>query len=296
MKDYVILTDSCSDLENELREKYDIHYLPMHFTVDGKEYDADLDWKTLSPKEFYDLMRNGKRITTSQVSVNEFKERFTEYAENNFDVLYIGCSSALSASIKAALVAAEDVKEQTGAKIICIDSLQSSYGEGFITIEAAKLKLQGKSIEEVADFAEKEKLKFNQEATVESLHFLKQSGRISAFSAFFGSMLSVKPIIISDALGRNIAVEKVKGRQNSFNKIAERVADEIITEKYKDIYIAHADCEKDVDLLKEILKTKLADKEITFHTGYIGPIVGASTGPGTVIVDFYGKEVEKINN
>ena len=293
MKGFIVLTDSCSDLDKYTREKYGILYLPMHFTVDGKEYSADLDWKDFSPREFYDLMRNGKRITTSQVAANEFEKLFSEYAEKDIGVLYIGCSSALSASVKSAIVVAEEIKTKyKGAKIICIDSLSSSLGQGYMTVEAAKKKEKGCSLEEIADFLEKEKLKFNQEATVESLHYLKLSGRISAVSAFFGSMLAVKPIIISDAAGRNVAVEKVKGRQNSFNKIVERVLNEINTEKYKEIYLAHADCEEDINKIAALLKAKLP-ADINYHTGYIGPIVGASVGPGTIIVDFYGKEVQQ---
>ncbi len=292
MNDYVILTDSCSDLEKELREKFDIKYIPMRFTVDDAEYAADLDWKIISPKDFYDLMRNGKRVKTSQISVIDFETVFETYAEKNTDILYIGCSSALSASVKASVVAAENVKEKyPDVKILCVDSLNSSYALGLMTIYAAHMKKNGKTIQEVADSIEREKLNYNQEATVESLHYLKLSGRISAASAFFGGMLSVKPIIVSDIKGQNVSIEKVRGRQTSFDKIAERVADEIITDNHDEIFIAHADCEKDAILLKEIIAAKLGDKNIKFHIGYVGPIVGASTGPGTIIVDFYGKKV-----
>lgn len=292
MKNFVILADSCCDLDKNTRSEYEIEYIPMHFTVDGKEYPADLDWKDFSPREFYDIMRNGKRVTTSQTSANEFKEKFEFYAKENTDVLYLGCSSALSASVKSAEIAAEDVKNRyPNAKLVCIDTLVSCLGQGYIAVEAAKLKRQGKGIEEIADFVEKNKLRFDQEATVESLHYLKLSGRISAASAFFGSMLAVKPIIVSDALGRNVAVEKVKGRQNSFKKIAERVLNGINSEKYKDVYLAHADCENDIKTLLALLKEKLP-ADINYHTGYIGPIVGASVGPGTVAVFFYGKEAE----
>lgn len=294
MNNFVILSDSCCDLDKATRETYGIDYVPMHFTVDGKEYTADLDWAVFAPHEFYELMREGKRVTTSQAGAGEFKERFEHYAKENTDVLYIGCSSALSASVKAAEVAAEDVKNRyPDIKIVCIDTLVACLGLGYITVQCAKLKAQGKRLEEIADFVEKEKLKFNQEATVESLHYLKLSGRISAASAFFGSILAVKPIIISDALGRNVAVEKVKGRQNSFRKIVERVVNGINTEKFKDVYLAHADCKDDIEVLAAMLKEKLP-ADVTYHTGYIGPIVGASVGPGTVGVYYYGKEAEKL--
>ena len=292
MRKFIIVTDSCSDLNNALREEYQIEYIPMHFSCDEVEYYADLDWKKLSEKEFYDLMRSGKRIITSQINVSEYEERFKKYIDEGFDILSISCSSALSSSVKASYVARDELlKTNENAKIICIDSLNSCYGLGLLCIIASKLRDDGKTIEEVASYIESIKLKINQEATVESLKYLKQAGRVSAASAFFGGLLNIKPIIISDAIGQNFAVEKVKGRKTSFIRIAERIKDEYESHQFQRVFIGHGDCIEDCQALKEEVE-KVLPEDVEITTGYIGPIVGASCGPGVLGVYFIGKEVE----
>ncbi len=296
MKKFVILTDSCSDLPLELREKYDIDYIPMHFSCEGKEYIADLDYKEISVKDFYNLMRDGKRVITAQTTAPEYTEKFTKIVEDGFDILSISCSSALSASVKASYVARDSVLEaHPDAKIICIDSLMSCAGLAAICIKASKLRGEGESIEECAAWVEENKLKFNQEASVDKLTYLKQAGRVSAASAFFGGIFNVKPIIISDCMGRNAAIEKVKGRRVSMARIAERVADAYY-ESDIPLFISHADVPEEAELLREMVFDKLRERGINpesleTYTTHIGPIVGASVGPGTIAAYFYGKAV-----
>lgn len=296
MKKFVILTDSCSDLTLELREKYDIDYVPMHFSCDDKDYVADLDYKEISAKDFYNLMRDGKRVITAQANTAQYLEAFEKYINEGFDVLSISCSSALSASVKASYAARDELlAKYPEAKIICIDSLISSIGEGLITIKAAELRAEGKSIDEVAEWIEENKLRFNQNGCPEKLTYLKQAGRVSAASAFFGGLLNIKPIIISDAKGRNVAVEKVKGRKASLIRAAELTAEEYESSDIS-IGISHADCEDEAKELLAVILEKLSAKGVdtskvnTVFT-YIGPIVGASVGPGTVIAYCYGKKV-----
>lgn len=291
MKKFVIITDSCSDLNKELRTKYDIEYVPMHFSMDGKDYKASLDWEDFSVSEFYNHMRNGKRFLTAQVIAEDYKKAFTEWIEKGYDVLSISCSSALSASINASRVVREQLLEKyPDAKIYCIDSLNSSFGLGILCIQAAKLREEGKSIDQVAEWLEEKKLTANQECTVEKLSYLKQAGRVSAASAFFGGLLNIKPIIISDAIGQNHAVEKVKGRQTSIERLAERFAEEVEDVDYQNVCVCHADNLEDGLKLKAAVESKLK-KPMDITMGYIGPIVGASAGPGTLAVYFFGKEV-----
>lgn len=295
MKKYVIVSDTCCDLESEMRERYDIEYIPMHFTIDGKEYVADLDWKEFSVKEFYDIMRGGKRITTSQVNSAEYEKAFEQYIKEGYDILSISCSSALSASVKASCVVRDAMlAKYPQSKIVCIDSLASCYGLGLLCIRAAQMRADGKSIEEVAAWIESNKLRFNQEVTVEKLSYLKQAGRVTAASAFFGGMLNVKPIIISDAKGQNSAVMKVSGRKNSYAKIAERIAAEIDLNEWNMIAVCHADCEKDAQELRTAIEEVIGKDKVQFHMSYIGPIVGASAGPGTLGAFCLGKEVTYI--
>ncbi len=292
MKDFVILTDSCGDLPRDLREKYNMEYVPMHYCYDGKDVIASLDWEFLSATDFYNVMRSGKRIITSQVNDSTFEEAFERFVSEGRDVLYIACSSALSSSVNASYRVRDAVlKKYPAAKIICVDSLNSCSGLALLCIRASELRAEGKSIEEVASWITENCKKVNQECTVDSLKYLKQAGRVSAASAFFGGILSVKPIIISDVNGQNVAVEKVKGRKNSLDRIVERFVERYESLSYQRIFIVHADCLEEATALKERIYDVLVDKDVEIYINYIGPTVGASVGPGTIGVYFFGKEV-----
>ena len=181
MKNFAIITDSCSDLGENLRTKYGIDYIPMHILFDDKDIPASLDWEYIPLKEFYDLMRKGKRIKTAQIIADEYRKKFEEYLEKGEDILYIACSSGLSASFNTSLsVRDEMLKKYPDSKVVCVDSLNSCLGQGLICISASKLREEGKTIEEVAEYTEKNKLRMNQFCTVESLAYLKREiGRAS---------------------------------------------------------------------------------------------------------------------
>lgn len=292
MKKFVIITDSCSDLRKELRLQYDVDYIPMHMSYNGHDMIASLDFEEISVKDFYDMMRKGTRFITAQVTAKEFKEKFENYIKQGLDVLYISCSSALSASVNASYVARDELLAiYPESKIICVDSLNSCSGLGLMCKIASRLREEGKTIEEVATWLEENKLKVNQEATVEKLTYLKQAGRISFASAFFGGLLNVKPIIVSDVKGHNAAIQKVKGKKVAFEKLIERAVSEYKPEICKDVIFAHADCEEDALELKRLFMEKTNVKEEDTSIEYIGPIVGASVGPGTVAIYCVGTEV-----
>lgn len=292
MKKFVIITDSCSDLDKPLREKFDIDYIPMHINFEGKEYEADLDYREISLEEYYNLMKQGVRIKTAQINANEYLPFFEKYLKDGFDVLYVACSSALSHSVEESRKASEELKAKyPESKIICVDSLTACFALGMLCIRASELRAEGKTIEETAEWINENKLTVNQECTVETLKYLKQAGRVSAASAFFGGLLSVKPIIISDASGINAAVEKVKGRMTSINRLVERFKEEYVSVPYQRVRVVHGDGESDGKILLEKIKEAIPDKDVEVTFGNIGPIVGATTGPGTLAVYFYGKEV-----
>lgn len=294
MKNYAIVTDSGCDLDTDIRKKYDIEYLKMYINYDEKEFPASLDWEVYSPKELYDVMRNGTRVLTAQITVQDYVEAFEKYLENGQDVLSISCSSALSGSFKASCVARDELlKKYHDRKIICIDALNSCLGEGLITILAAKMRQDNKTIEEVAEWIESKKLDVNQIATVEDLIYLKRAGRVTAASAAFGGLLQVKPILISDAKGQNYPIEKVKGRRASINRIVELTKELIINPAEQTLFVGHGDCITEAEMLKDRLINEVGCKDV--YINYIGPIIGASTGPGTLGVYFLGKTVA-INN
>ena len=291
MRKYIILTDTGSDLDTCLREQYDIAYVPMRFSLDSVDYEADLDWKHFSAKEFYDMMRNGKRFITAQVNVATYKKTFEKYLSEGYDVLYIACSSEISASVNASRVACEEVlKNYPDGKIICVDTLRACYALALLCIRASELRAEGKTIEETAAWVEENRLTVNMIGSVDKLTYLKQAGRVSAASAFFGGLLNIKPIIIADAKGKNFALEKVKGRRTSLNRIAEMMKENYLEQPYQRIMISHADCLEDAEELKRLCEEKLG-KELDVHIGYVGICVGASVGPGMLGVYFFGKEV-----
>ena len=201
-------------------------------------------------------------------------------------------SSALSGSIEASKMARDSLlKKYPESKIICIDSLNACFGLGLLCIRASEMRAEGKSIEETAVWIEANRKHMNQECTVDKLSYLKQAGRVSAASAFFGGLLNIKPIIISDAKGRNLAVEKVKGRHTSFVRVAERMAERYEDVPYQNVCISHAVCPEGAEELKKEILARLPQLEGKITTTWMGPIIGATCGPGIVSAFFYGKKV-----
>lgn len=289
MNKFVIFADSTCDLDKEMRQRYDIDYVPMNYVIDEEEYVASLDWECHSAKELYDIMRNGKRVYTTQVPQSAYVEKFKAVLDKGMDVLYISCSSALSGSISIAKVVAEQLKaEYPDRAICCVDSLISSLGQGHLAVMASQYRAEGHTAEETAKYIEDNRFFVNQFATVESLEYLRRAGRVTASSAFFGNLFGVKPIIISDRIGQNYAIKKVKGAKNAKREIANLIK-EAANGVYDTLYISHADCIRDAEALRDEILEIAPFKNV--HIGIIGPIVGASVGPGTIIAYCYGNEV-----
>lgn len=291
MRQIAILTDSTSDVSKELREQYGLDYLKMAVTVDGKEYPASLDYEQYTPSWIYGEMRKGTRVKTVQVTVEEFSKKFTEYLDKGMDILYVACSSALSGSYNTGRVVAEELlANYPGAKIVCVDARDSSMGEGYLAITASEMAKEGKTIEEIAAQLESDREYIHQWAATETLTYLARAGRVSAGKAFFGNMLGMKPLLISNLKGENFAIKKVRGRKASIEEIANEVANEIVDPENQIISVMHADDEAGATMLKEAILSKITVKGV--YMGIIGPIVGASVGPGTVAVYFKGKKLE----
>ena len=291
MRNVKIITDSWSDLNAELLERYDIDYAEMRTVYQGKETPAKLTWTDSEVHDLYNIMRNGERITTTQVPVEEFMRVFKKYLDMNMDIVYIGCSSKQSGSVNTGHVTAQKLMaEYPDSNIICIDSLNASIGEGVLAIEAAKKAKEGASAVEIEAYILSIRKKLNQFVTVHSLTALRRAGRVKGSAAFFGNLMGVKPIIIADANGDQAAYKKVKGRANSFAEIVAMLKETIIKPEEQTVYIAHGDCDTDeLKTLTDMVKERIPCKDI--YTVYIGPIVGASIGPDAIGVWGFGKEV-----
>ena len=291
MRKVKIITDSCADLTAEQLNKYNIDYARMSTVYEGKETLAELTWTPEEAHALYNLMREGKRITTAQVSVEEFNRIFEKYLKLDMDIVYIGCSSKQSGSVNTGYVTAKKLMaEYEGSSIVCIDSLNASIGIGMLAIEAAKMAEEGASAEDIEKHILSVRKKVNQYVTVHSLDALRRAGRVKGAAAFFGNLMGVKPILISDANGTQAAYKKVKGRQKSFEEIVNMLKASIIDSENQTIYFTHADCSQDeVDALVALIKREIPCKDV--EVGFIGPIIGASIGPDAVGIWGFGEEV-----
>ena len=291
MRKVKVIADSCADLNVEQLNKYGIAFAKMSTSCDGVESVATLLWTDEEAHEHYNKMRDGKRIITAQVSVEEFQRVFEEYLKQDMDIVYIGCSSKQSGSVNTGFVTAKKLMENyEGSTIICIDSLNASMGEGMLAIEAAKLANDGASATEIEAHILAIRKKVNQYVTVHSLDALKRAGRVKGSAAFFGNLMGVKPIIIADANGDQAAYKKVKGRQKSFEEIVAMLKASIIEPEKQTIYMTHADCAKEeIDGLVELIRKEIPCLDV--EVGFIGPIIGASIGPDAVGIWGFGEEV-----
>lgn len=291
MRRVKIITDTCSDLTPALLSQYDIDYAKMSVVEDGVESPAPLDWDAETYHEFYDKIRNGKRITTSQVPISEFERIFTQYLDDGYDIVYIACSSKQSSSVNTGSVVAKKLLvNYPDAKIFCIDSLNASIGEGMLAIEAAKMAKDGKSAEEINDYIISVRKNVGEYFTVHTLEYLKRAGRVSASSAFFGNLMGIKPILVSDVDGRQAAFKKVKGRQNSIKELVALTKESIRESKEQTLYVVQSDTvQEDIDTLVELLKQEIDCRDICVLT--LGPIIGASAGPDALGVLFFGEKV-----
>ena len=295
MKKYAIVTDSSCDLSKEYREAHHIDYAKMLLNwplANGeiREEIADLDWQAFSMREFYDLLRNGTRITTSLITPQNYREVFEKHLEKGEDVLYLACSSGLTASWKVAekLIQDELTAKYPNNKVVLLDTLRAGMSQGQIVMLAVEAQENGKSLDEVIELVEKEKLHYKEIGIPDTLKYLKRAGRVSAPAAYFGNLVGLKPILVFDEKGSNIAIEKAIGRKKAFAMMAEIIKNDIINPENQTIYLMHADCsDDDINAFKNMVNSAAKVKEIVVMP--LGPIIGASSGPGTVIINYYGK-------
>ena len=296
MSKYAIITDSASDLSQAYREANGVDYAKTMMSwkkEDGEniEIGASLDWDFISYKDFYNLLRGGTRVYTAQVTVQNYLDVFEPHLKKGEDVLYVACSSGLSASLNVARMLADgELKEKyPDRKVVVFDSLRAGMALGMIVMLAVDLKNQGKSLEETLEILEKEKRSYKEVGIPETLSYLKRAGRVTAGAAFFGNIISLKPILVFDDKGSNIAVEKAIGKKKAFNHMAEMIRDDIVDPENQEIFLLSGDCiEEDVNYFKQAILNQVNVKEITVVP--LGPVVGASSGPGTIIVNYKGKQ------
>ena len=289
MKNYIIVTESTTDLPQYIVDDLGISIIPMTFSFGDESYLNYPDFREMNIQTFYKRIKKGERSTTALVNAKTFEEWFEPILESGNDILYIGFSSGLSGTFNSSLIAAEELKQKyPDSKIICLDTLAASMGEGLLVYYAAKLKQEGQSIDQVSQWVLDNRLFLCQWFTVDDLNHLKRGGRVSTLTATLGSALNVKPILHTDNEGRLAAVRNVRGRKKSINALMEHMEELCTAPEGQTIFISHADCLEETEYLARMIREKLPVKEVILN--FMGPVIGSHTGQGAISLFFLGKE------
>lgn len=287
MADYVLFTDSTTDLSVLLIQELGIEVLPLSFTLNDMTYKNYPDNRELSASDFYNQLLSGSMCTTSQLNQNDFITAFTPVLQQGKDILYLAFSSGLSGTYNSARLAAEDLREQFPERTIAVvDTLQASMGEGLLVYYAACLKNEGKSLQEVVDWIAENGQSICAWFTVDDLMFLKRGGRVSGAAAVAGTLLGIKPILHVDAEGHLIPMEKIRGRKASLDALVKHFEASTFDRSEQVVFVSHGDCLDDCQYVADKISA-LGVKRVCIST--IGPVIGAHSGPGTVALFFRGQ-------
>lgn len=281
-----LFADTASNLHVALNKKYNVNIIPLRYSINGVDVEYDLE-HDFDGKAFYDAMRNGAEMKTSMINTATFREKFEEAIKAGDDVVYIGLSGGVSGTVRAAEIAAEELREEyPEAKIAVIDSLGAGLGIGMQVVAMAKLIEEGKTFEEVVSITEERKNHMCQFFTVDDLNYLKKGGRISGATAAIGTILNIKPLLRGDEEGHIVAWGKCRGINKCILEII-RKYDELVYDKSADVMIIHGDNENAVEFLTE----KLREHGFTGNTtvNYFEPVCGCHVGPGSVALFFWGE-------
>ena len=279
---YQIITDSCCDFTEAQYQERNVLCAPLTVLYNGESHSNFSD--PAAVKAFYDQLRGGVTATTSAVNPDGWAGLMRPVLERGDDVLVLAFSSGLSTTYQSAVIAAKELREEYPERTIhVIDTLCAALGQGLLVHYACRKRDEGMSIDELAAWVEAHKLNLCHWVTVDDLGHLKRGGRISATTAIVGTMLNVKPIIHVDNDGHLINSAKVRGRKAAMDYLIKKF-DETATDK-DTVFIAHGDCPEEAAALEAQLRQRGVQDILT---GYVGPVIGAHTGPGVLVIFFMG--------
>ena len=279
---YWIVTDSAIDMPRDwIDQQNDFQVLDLSYVMDDRSYTSDGTDESI--KKIYDAMRSGKMLKTSQVTLDMWESCFRELLSAGHDVLTIAFSSGLSGTCSAAFAAADEVRsDYPDRKLIVIDSLQASAGEGLMVHYALQNRSGGMSIEDNANWIKNNVQNFIAWFTVNDLMHLHRGGRVSAASAIVGSLVRIKPIMRVDENGKLAVYEKAAGRKRSIRILAEKIIADIVNPEGQVIHISHGDCLEEAQTLADMIRDALPVADV--RISYVGSVIGAHTGPGVIAV------------
>ena len=288
MYDFDIFTDSSCDLPVEMVEQYDLKVLQLEVTINGGEpiYNKDID-----AKELYHQLQNGAVAKTNAVTPGYVEEQMRESLEQGKDIIYLGFTSGLSTTYNNAAMIIEELKvEFPERKMLPVDSLCASAGQGLLVHYAALKREEGLSIEELYEEVLAIKDKIHHQFTVDDLFFLKRGGRISATTAVAGSILNIKPIMDVSEEGKLEAVGKVRGRKVALKELVSKMKTNSNLDAWEYVFISHGDCLEDAEYVKALVEKEYPNAKVTIT--YVGPVIGAHAGPGVIELFYIGKTIK----
>lgn len=287
---FAIVTDSSSNLPEDIIDQHDLTVLPLTFMVDGEEYRSYLKGEKTDLSQFYTMMREGKVITTSLPNLKESRESIEALLREGRDVLYLGFSSGLSGTYQAIeLLLTELAGLYPGRTVASVDTLAASLGEGLLVYYAAKMREEGASIEKVRDWVEEHKLHLAHWFTVDDLMFLFRGGRVSRTSAWAGTLLNIKPVMHVDDEGHLIPLEKVRGRKKSLKALVDHMEQTAMSPVAdQTVFITHGDCLEDAEYVADLVRERFGVSDVLIN--WVDPVIGAHSGPGTMALFFLASE------
>ncbi|MFA6791748.1 MAG: DegV family protein [Candidatus Izemoplasmatales bacterium] len=289
MAPYVIITDSCCDLPDSIIKEMEINVIPLTVTIDEISYRNYPDERDIKNKDFYQLLRQEKVSITSQLNPEDHRQAAEPWLQKGFDILSLSFSSALSGTYQSAVIAYKELKEKYPEREIqVIDTLSASLGQGLIVMEAAKMKNEGQTLTQVANWVETNKLRITHLFTVTDLNHLKRGGRLSPGKAFLGTLIQLKPILHVTKEGKLVPIRSARGRRHAINRLLEKLMETIDQPVTNPIYISHGDCLEEANDLAQKIEDLLDVKASLIHT--IGPVIGSHSGVGTLAVFFFGSD------
>lgn len=285
MSNYIITTESTCDLWKFLKDEPDVAFIPLSYTIDGKEiYDND---PNVSSEDFYNAMRNGKNANTTLVNFERFFNFFESFLKEGKDVLHLSFTSGLSGTCANAFLAAEELsKVYPNNRVVVVDTLCASAGQGALVHKAIKLRENGMNLDNLAKWAEDIKLNVCHHFTVMDLKYLERTGRVSKVAAIVGTLLSVKPVLHVDDNGKLVAINKVRGRKQSLSALLSAMEKTMGDWENDTVYISQADCKDDAEFLAGEIKSAHPKTQVIITD--IGAVIGSHAGPGTVALFFFG--------
>ena len=291
MRDYIIMTDSCCDLSQQEVEELDLTVLPLSFTIEGKTLLNTPDHADMSPEEFFQKIAEGADCTTAAVNVGQFTDAMEKALSEEKDILCICFSSALSTTYQSACIAANDLRGRyPGAKIVVIDSLSASRGQGMLVYRAVRERREKNlDIDALAEYVRSIIQSQDHWFFVDDLNHLKRGGRVSTAAALVGTMLGIKPVMHTDSEGRLTPVSKARGSKAALRALVDKVEElGIEPDKNQPMFICHANCPDYVEYVKKLLEERFGVTDV--RADFIGPVIGAHTGCGTLGLFFVGTQ------